>query len=69
MDFFIVDLVDDEMSIVWLHKHFHPQGLRCPHGHAGVEHAREFRCTKTSGLVVYRCRSCHGVYNLYSDRV
>ena len=69
MDFPIVDLLDDEMSIVWLQAHFHPQGLKCPHCHAGVEQAREFRRTKTSGLVVYRCRVCHGVYNLYSDTV
>jgi transposase-like protein len=62
-------LLDDEMSIVWLQDHFHPQGLKCPHCHAGLEHAREFRRTKTSGLVVYRCRFCHGVYNLYSGTV
>ena len=69
MDFPIVDLLDDDMSIVWLRQHFHPQGLKCPHCHAGVEHAREFRRTKTSGLVVYRCRSCRGVYNLHSGTV
>jgi transposase-like protein len=34
-----------------------------------VEHACEFRRTKTSGLVVYRCRLCHGVYTLYSGTV
>jgi transposase-like protein len=69
MDFPIVDLLDDEMSLVWLQKHFHPHGLRCPHCGIGVENAREFRHTQTSGLVVYRCRSCHGVYNLYSGTV
>ena len=69
MDFPIVDLLDDAMSTVWLQEHFHPQGLKCPHCRAGVERAREFRHTKTSGLVVYRCRSCHGVYNLYSGTV
>jgi transposase-like protein len=57
------------MSIVWLQKHFHPPGLKCPYCQAGVEHAREFRRTKTSGLVVYRCRSCRGVYNLCSRTV
>ena len=57
------------MSLVWLQQHFHPHGLKCPYCGTGVEEAREFRRTKTSGLVVYRCRSCHGIYNLYSGTV
>jgi NAD-dependent SIR2 family protein deacetylase len=69
MDFPIVDLLDDEISMVWLQKHSHPQGLKCPHCHADVEQAREFRRTKTSGLRVYRCRTCGGIYNLYSGTV
>ena len=69
MDFPIVDLLDDDMSLNWLYKHFHPDGLKCPHCGAGVEDARAFRRTQTSGLIVYRCRSCHGVYNLYSGTV
>jgi len=69
MDFPIVDLLDDDMSLVWLHKHFHPNGLKCPHCGTGVEDACAFRRTKTSGLMVYRCRSCQGVYNLYSGTV
>ena len=69
MDFPIVDLLDDEISMAWLQKHFHPQGLKCPHCHADVEQAREFRRTKTSGLMVYRCRTCGGIYNLYSGTV
>lgn len=69
MDFPIVDLLDDEMSTAWLQKHFHPQGLKCPHCYAEVEQAREFRRTKTSGLMVYRCRTCGGIYNLYSGTV
>jgi transposase-like protein len=57
------------MSVVWLQKHFHPNGLKCPHCGTGVDEAHAFRRTKTSGLLVYRCRACQGVYNLYSGTV
>lgn len=69
MDFPIVDLLDDELSSEWLLKHFHPDGLKCPHCDAGLDQAREFRQTKTSQLTVYRCHECHGIYNLYSGTV
>lgn len=61
--------MDEERSEEWLLKHFHPQGLYCPHCDAGVEEARHFRTTKTSCLKVYRCKVCTGVYNLYSRTV
>ena len=69
MDFPIVDLLDDELSSQWILKHFHPDGLKCPHCHAGLDRAREFRQTKTSQLMVYRCNDCEGIYNLYSRTV
>ena len=69
MDFPIVDLLDDELSSQWLLKHFHPNGLKCPHCGAGLKQAREFRQTKTSQLTVYRCTLCQGIYNLYSRTV
>lgn len=69
MDFPIVELLDDELSRQWLLKHFHPDGLKCPHCGAGVNQAREFRQTKTSQLTVYRCNQCQGIYNLYSRTV
>jgi transposase-like protein len=69
MDFPIVDLLDDERSSQWLLKHFHPDGLKCPHCGAGLDYAREFRQTKTSQLTVYRCSLCQGIYNLYSRTV
>jgi transposase-like protein len=69
MDFPIVELLDDERSSQWLLRHFHPQGLKCPHCGAGLDQAREFRQTKTSQLMVYRCNQCQGVYNLYSRTV
>jgi rubredoxin len=69
MDFPIVDLFDDELSSQWLLKHFHPDGLKCPHCGAGLNQAREFRQTKTSHLLVHRCNVCQGIYNLYSRTV
>ena len=69
MDFPIIDLLDDELSSQWLLKHFHPNGLKCPHCGAGLKQAREFRQTKTSHLTVYRCTLCQGIYNLYSRTV
>ena len=69
MDFPIVDLLDDEVSIAWLLKYFHPKGLTCPQCQASVKDAREFRHTQRSHLTVYRCRACHGLYNVYSGTV
>lgn len=69
MDFPIIDLLDDELSSQWLLKHFHPNGLKCPHCGAELNQAREFRQTKTSQLTVYRCTLCQGIYNLYSRTV
>jgi transposase-like protein len=69
MDFPIIDLLDDELSSQWLLKHFHSNGLKCPHCEAELNQAREFRQTKTSQLMVYRCTLCQGIYNLYSRTV
>ena len=68
MDFPIVELIDDELGTIWLQKHFHPNGLNCPHCGTSLEQAREFRQTKKSQLTVYRC-CCQGIYNLYSQTV
>ena len=69
MDFPIIDLIDEEQATVWLLKHFHPEGLHCPHCDADVKEARHFGRTRKSRLQIYRCLSCDGVYNLYSGTV
>ena len=69
MDFPIVDLLDDELSVAWLLKYFHPNGLRCVQCQASLEQAREFRQTQASRLTVYRCRVCAKTYNVYSGTV
>ena len=69
MDFPIHSLIDEEAAQAWVLNHFHPQGPRCPNCQASVEEARNFRKTQTSGLIVYRCKNCESVYNLYSGTV
>ena len=69
MDFPIIDLLDDETCIAWLMEYFHPDGPRCPHCGAPHTESRFFRVNCGSGLEVYRCHGCDGVYHLYSGTV
>jgi len=69
MDFPIVDLMDRAACVDWIERYFHPEGMKCPHCGAGMNHARWFRGTKRSDLAVYRCQKCRGIYNLYSETV
>jgi transposase-like protein len=69
MDFPIIDLLDNDQCVAWLEQHFHPSGLCCPHCEAPRQDARLFRINAGSGLPVYRCRRCQGIYNLYSATV
>ena len=69
MDFPIIDLLDNDQCVAWLEHHFHPTGLRCAHCHAPHEEARFFRVNAGSGLPVYRCHRCQGIYHLYSGTV
>ena len=65
MIFPITELLDEQESLVWVEKHFHPQGLRCPGCGASKQEAREFRRHKR-GFVDYRCHHCQRTYNLYT---
>lgn len=66
MDFPIIDLLDEDLSVAWLLKYFHPDGLNCSHCQAENTAARYFRTNSGSGLDVYRCQTCDGIYHLYS---
>jgi transposase-like protein len=66
MDFPIIDLLDMDASTAWIERHFHPHGLRCPHFQAPRQQARFFRVNGGSGLPVYRCLRCDGIYHLFS---
>ena len=69
MEFPIVDLLDYERSVSWMLEYFHPEGFRCPKCQASVNEAREFRETRRSQLMVYRCQVCDTPYNLYTGTV
>ena len=69
MEFSITELLDEESSLDWLSRHFHPAGMRCPTCKRAVSEARPFRETERSGLVTYRCVGCDTVYNLYTGTV
>lgn len=66
MDFPIVTLLDTAASMAWIEHHFHPDGFGYPHCSAPLSDARRFRINRGSGLPVYRCRTCQGVYTLYT---
>ena len=69
MDFPITNLMSEKASEEWILEHFHPDGLRCPHCGAAWAEASKFRRTRKSQLVVYRCKRCQGIYNLYSGTI
>jgi transposase len=57
MIFPIAELLDEQQSIEWVERYFHPKRLRCPGCGAITKSARESR-TRQRGLVDYRCRRC-----------
>ena len=65
MIFPITDLLDEQESLAWVEKYFHPKGLRCPGCGATPDQARECR-THKRGCVDYRCHNYQRTYNLYT---
>lgn len=68
MIFPIADLLDEQESIAWVEKYFHPKKLRCPGCGATTRQARPFR-THRRGFVDYRCQKCQRRYNLYTGAI
>jgi transposase-like protein len=66
MDFPVFSLRDTRASIAWIECFLHPNGFGCPHCQACLANARLFRVNRGSGLPVYRCRDCQGIYTVYS---
>jgi transposase-like protein len=60
IDFPITDLLDDSICTIWLERHLHPDGLKCPH--CGSPDRRLFR--QQRHFPAYRCRACDGYYTL-----
>ncbi len=68
MIFPITDLLDEQESIKWVEKYFHPKRLHCPDCGATTRQARQFRTPKR-GFVDYRCQKCQRSYNLYTGTI
>jgi transposase-like protein len=60
IDFPITELLDDSICTLWLERHLHPEGLRCPG--CGSMERRLFR--DQGHFPAYRCRGCRGYYTL-----
>jgi transposase-like protein len=65
IDFPIDELLDDDMCTIWLERHLHPRGLRCPH--CGRSERRLFR--EQGHFPAYRCQACDGYYTLLTATV
>ena len=63
--FSIGNLLDEQACYEFLLKHLHPEGLRCPKGHAlatgATPHDRH-----RAPILDYRCKTCGSVFNLFS---
>jgi len=60
IDFPITKLLDDSLCMIWLERHLHPEGWKCPH--CGSTERRLFR--QQQHFPAYRCRKCDGYYTL-----
>jgi transposase-like protein len=65
IDFPIDELLDDSVCTIWLERHLHPEGLKCPH--CGSLERRLFR--QQGHFPAYRCRLCDGYYTLLTGTV
>ena len=65
IDFPIDELMDESICTLWLERHLHPRGLRCPHCGSGTR--RLFRAQ--GHFPAYRCRACEGYYTLLTGTV
>jgi transposase-like protein len=65
IDFPITELLDDSISALWLERHLHPNGVKCPR--CASTERRLFR--EQGYFPAYRCRTCHGYYTLLTGTV
>lgn len=63
IEFAIAELLDDSICLIWLERHLHPDGLKCPR--CGSTDRRLFRQQRY--FSAYRCRACDGYYTLLTD--
>src|ERR671914_2038492 len=65
IDFPMTELLDDSVSLMWLERHLHPDGLHCPR--CGSTARRLFRAQ--GYFPAYRCRACDAYYTLLTGTV
>lgn len=65
IDFPIAEMLDDSICMLWLERHLHPDGVKCPH--CGSTEGRLFR--RQRYFPAYRCRACDGYYTLLTGTV
>jgi transposase-like protein len=65
LDFPIDELLNDSICTIWLERHLHPRGLRCPH--CGHSERRLFR--EQGHFPAYWCRACDGYDALLTGTV
>jgi transposase-like protein len=65
IDFPITELLDESVSLRWLERHLHPDGLHCPR--CGSTARRLFRAQ--GYFPAYRCRACDAYYTLLTGTV
>lgn len=59
IDFPIDELFDEQASTIWLERHLHPEGLRCPRCQNSQ---RRVACR--SSFTGYRCKACDRYYTI-----
>src|ERR671939_1602164 len=65
IDFPIDELFDEQASTIWLERHLHPDGLRCPRCKAS-----DRRIARRSGpFAAYRCKACDRYYTILSGTI
>jgi transposase-like protein len=61
----ITELLDDSLSLMWLERHLHPDGLHC---HRCGSTARRLFWAQ-GHFPAYRCRACDGYFTLLTGTV
>lgn len=62
IDFPITELMDDSLCLLWLERHFYPEGWVCPY--CGSDDRRPHR--REQHFPSYRCGTCRRYYTLLS---
>jgi hypothetical protein len=65
IDFPIAELLDDSICLLWLERHLHAEGFKCPR--CGSVKRRLFR--DQGHFPAYRCRACEGYSTLLTGTV